>query len=93
MALRTSITILLNPSAIRGQDEPAPTDVGLGGPVLMDQLWPLLVGSWVERQPPYREKFGAVEWDENDPVSWVTYTDTGAAGESEDDGPSGEEDA
>jgi transcriptional regulator with XRE-family HTH domain len=101
MALRASLVTLLDPSAIRGQDEPAPTDVGLAGPALMDQLWPLLVGAWVKRQPPYRESFGAVEWDENEPTRWVSPRDgthlfddfLGIAGESEDDRPDGKEDA
>jgi len=67
----------------------------------MDQLWPLLVGGWVKRQPPYRESFGAVEWDENEPTRWVSPRDgthlfddfLGIAGESEDDRPDGKEDA
>ena len=84
MALGTSLITLLDPSAIRGQDESAPTDIGLRT-VLMDDLWPLLVGSWVGRLMPYNETFGTVKWDENEPVRWVTYTATATVGESEED--------
>ena len=84
MALGTSLITLLDPSAIRGQDEPAPTDVGLRT-VLMDDLWPLLVGSRVGRLVPYNETFGTVKWDENEPVRWVTFTATAPVGESEED--------
>ena len=69
MALQTSAVTLLDPSAMRDQDEPPLTDIGLPEPVTVRELFVIIAGVFGEPPLPFADrgiKTQAIKWSGNE---------------------------